>query len=253
MKMTPKLNPAYWLCLSVASVFGADSGDFLADALGLGHVTGLPYLAAALAIVFAAEYYSKAGGYLFYWLAIIIIRAAATNVGDILHDAGIEFAWSVPALFVVLMALNSLQWIWRRGHGEAALVPASVPIDAFYWVTMFAAGTFGTVLGDCFSYALQFGNLYAAVILFAAVAGFLAVGLSGIQTELHYYWCTIALIRSAGTALGDFSSSNLTLTVSTAVWGLALLAVATWFYGLRGDNLNFQMPSGAGRAEPQLK
>ena len=42
------LGLRYWTALCLASVFGANMGDFFAHNLGLGHVAGLPFLAVAL-------------------------------------------------------------------------------------------------------------------------------------------------------------------------------------------------------------
>jgi uncharacterized membrane-anchored protein len=110
MKTVPKINSTYWLCLCVASIFGANAGDFIAGVLHLGHFGGLPYLIIALAGVFLVEHFTRRGSALYFWLAIIIVRASATNVGDIFHDYKIGFEISVPAMSVLLISLVSL---WR--------------------------------------------------------------------------------------------------------------------------------------------
>ena len=51
----PTLGPRYWVALCIASIFGANMGDFFAHNLGLGHLGGLPFLVVALAIVVTAE------------------------------------------------------------------------------------------------------------------------------------------------------------------------------------------------------
>ena len=45
----PRLGLRFWAALCLASIFGANMGDFFAHDLGLGHVRGLPFLALALA------------------------------------------------------------------------------------------------------------------------------------------------------------------------------------------------------------
>ena len=47
----PALGPRYWVALCLASIFGANSGDFFAHDIGLGHLAGLPFLAIALVAV----------------------------------------------------------------------------------------------------------------------------------------------------------------------------------------------------------
>ena len=52
IKHVPSIGPRYWTALCIASVFGANMGDYFAKDLGLGHVNGLPILAVLIAIVF---------------------------------------------------------------------------------------------------------------------------------------------------------------------------------------------------------
>ncbi|HEX9461455.1 MAG TPA: hypothetical protein VGB82_02555, partial [Alphaproteobacteria bacterium] len=51
----PAAGDRYWVALSIASVFGANTGDFIAKYLHLGHWGGLPALAILLAVVFFLE------------------------------------------------------------------------------------------------------------------------------------------------------------------------------------------------------
>ena len=62
--------------MSIASVFGANMGDFVARYLHLGHAGGLLPLAAILAVVFVAERRDRSPHQWYYWLAIIIVRTA---------------------------------------------------------------------------------------------------------------------------------------------------------------------------------
>ena len=78
MKCVPKIDAAYWTSLSLASVFGANAGDFIADVVHLGHLSGIPYLAGCLAAVFIIERSAPRPSALYYWIAIIVIRASAT-------------------------------------------------------------------------------------------------------------------------------------------------------------------------------
>ena len=78
----PTLGARYWTALCLASIFGANMGDFFAHDLGLGHVAGLPFLALALLIVVVSERFDRTVHQAYYWTAIIIVRTAATNFAD---------------------------------------------------------------------------------------------------------------------------------------------------------------------------
>jgi uncharacterized membrane-anchored protein len=66
----PVLGPRYWAALCIASIFGANMGDFFAHDLGLGHIAGLPFLAAAFAAALAAERFDEWRHQAYYWFVI---------------------------------------------------------------------------------------------------------------------------------------------------------------------------------------
>src|ERR1700743_800379 len=113
----PALGPRYWAALCIASIFGANMGDFCAHNLGLGHVAGLPFLAAALAIVMVTGRFASLQPQIYYWTAIISVRTAATNFADFAAgDLKLPRPWVMLALTVLLVAAVwlSLRLFWRR-------------------------------------------------------------------------------------------------------------------------------------------
>jgi uncharacterized membrane-anchored protein len=222
----PALGPRYWTALCVASIFGANMGDFCAHNLGLGHVAGLPFLAAALAIVMVAERFDSLRHQIYYWTAIIIVRTAATNFADFAAgDLKLPRPWVMLALTVLLVAAVWLSWqfVWRRLPKSREVLCA----DAGYWVSMFIAGTLGTVIGDFCSHNLKFDDAGAALLLSAIVAIVFLIGRHGRLLLLPLYWLTVVAIRAAGTAVGDFIASRhmLGLALSTAVTGFVFVAI----------------------------
>jgi uncharacterized membrane-anchored protein len=238
MKCIPKLNAVYWTALILASVFGANAGDFLAGAMGLGHLRGIPFLAVALAVIFFIERATRRPSGLYYWAAIIIIRASATNIGDAFRDFGIGFAWSVPAVSLLMIAAIT---IWQR-VGRPVSAQGVPSADGFYWSVMFLAGVLGTLVGDAVSYPLHLGNLGATIALGIPLACVLIVGRGGPLGRVYTYWPTVVLIRSAGTAAGDLLAHHyLGLGPSTAVTGLVFLAVIAVGYAQPGRNVVLTM------------
>src|SRR5471030_1305478 len=99
----PLLDAKFWIALCIASIFGANLGDFFAHNLGLGHLAGLPFLAAAFALILVVERYDTAVHALYYWLAIVVIRTAATNIGDLLSgDLKLPRPWVIAGLTALL-------------------------------------------------------------------------------------------------------------------------------------------------------
>jgi uncharacterized membrane-anchored protein len=223
----PALGPRYWSALCLASIFGANMGDFFARNLGLGHVSGLPFLAVALAIVIAAERFDRLQHQSYYWLAIIIVRTAATNFADFAAgDLKLPRIWVMAALTILLVAALWLSWqfAWRQLAGKADNL---LRADAGYWVSMFIAGTLGTVIGDFCSHNMHLDDAGAAILLSPIVAALFLIGRQGPLRLLPFYWLTVVAIRAAGTAIGDFLSGRnmLGLPLSTAITGVLLVAL----------------------------
>lgn len=99
----PLLDARFWAALCLASIFGANLGDFFAHNLGLGHASGLPLLAVAFALIQLSERYDRAAHEVYYWLAIVVVRTAAANLGDLFAgDLKLPRPWMMAILIVVL-------------------------------------------------------------------------------------------------------------------------------------------------------
>jgi uncharacterized membrane-anchored protein len=185
-------------------------------------------LAVLLGLVFLAERFDQNKHHTYFWSAIIVIRSAATNIGDIGRD--LQFpALAVLALLAGVLALTLIAWkALYRPANQMQSEPSSSSLSAvpIYWWSMLVAGALGTVIGDYFSWGLDFGNLGAALVLGAMLGLLFALGRKGRLSDLGYYWLTVVCIRSAGTAAGDFlAHSVLGLPLSTLVSGIAFIAL----------------------------
>jgi uncharacterized membrane-anchored protein len=226
----PTLGARYWAALCLASIFGANMGDFFARNLGLGHVAGLPFLALALAIVVASERFDRSVHQVYYWTAIIIVRTAATNFADFAcGDMKLPRLLVIIGLAAALVAalFASWQFAWRRQSGENKALDSVLRADAGYWISMFIAGALGTVIGDYCSHDLHLGDAGASLLLVPILALAFAIARNGLLRSLPYYWLTIVTVRAAGTAVGDFVAGRtmLGLPLGTLVTGTLFVAL----------------------------
>jgi uncharacterized membrane-anchored protein len=231
----PSAGVRYWAALSIASVFGANSGDFIARYLHLGHAGGLLPLAALLALVFVAERRDTSVHEAYYWTAIIIVRTAATNLADLgASDFKIEKVWLIVGLSVAL-ALTLLLNPPRKSADTAAGQVFELPItDARYWVAMLIAGTLGTVIGDLTSFEVGLGLGKASIVLIVILAAVFALGGIGLFTQVWFYWLTVVVVRAAGTTVSDFLARNIFgLALSTLCTGLLFVATLLIWKGRR--------------------
>jgi uncharacterized membrane-anchored protein len=219
----PELNRRFWGLLCVASVFGANLGDYFAHDVGLGHIRGLPFLAVALAAVFVAERFDRAAHEVWCWLAIILIRAAATNIADFLStDLRLPRLISSVVLAAGLAVLVAL--VARRVRSASG---ESLHADAPYWVGMLLAGVLGTVIGDYLSHDLHLGNARGGLILSTLLAAMFAIGARGAIWRPALFWAAIVAVRAAGTCIGDYFAARPELGIawSTVMTGIAFVLV----------------------------
>jgi uncharacterized membrane-anchored protein len=220
----PALGLRYWVALCGASVFGANLGDFFAHNLGRGHAGGLPILAIALAFTLIGGRLDQAPREAYYWAAIVVIRTAATNCADF---ATIDFALPRSRVIVILtLALIVVVAIWyfaRQWSTKVKILRA----DSGYWISMFLAGTLGTVIGDFFSYNLHLGDAVSSLALSAALAALFLIGARGLLWVLPFYWLTVVMIRAAGTVVGDYLAADdlLGLKASTLITGIIFVGI----------------------------
>lgn len=243
----PLLGLRYWIALCLASVFGANMGDFFAHNMGLGHVAGLPFLAIALAIVLILERLDRSVHEAFYWLAIVVVRTAATNLADFFSgDLRLPRPW-VMASLAVLLALSvaaawQLSWrklSWRNAANKTDAQSNLLRADYGYWLAMLIAGTLGTIMGDFFSHDLHLGNAVGSIVLSALLAPFLVLGARQLLWSLPLYWTTIVMVRAAGTTVGDLLAARnaLGLALSTATTGLLFIGFLILWRASKADKI----------------
>ena len=247
IKNLPPIDAGYWMAIVAASMCGANSGDLAAGPLGLGHVNGLLPMALIFVAIVVVEKVSDWTTVAFYWGAIIVLRTMATNLADLM---GHDLKMSYPAMQVGLIALIVVMLLVDKARGvqvtEAmdggGVLRALPATDWSYWITMLAAGTLGTVIGDWLAERdnLALGPYMAslACVPVFLVALLLAVTI-GRMTK-PWYWIVIVACRTLGTDLGDASvaflrgftpTRSMGLWVSTILTGCLLVAtVCFWRY-----------------------
>jgi uncharacterized membrane-anchored protein len=238
----PLLGLRYWIALCLASIFGANMGDFFAHNMGLGHVAGLPFLAIALAIVFVLERFDRTAHEAFYWLAIVVVRTAATNLADFFSvDLRLPKPWVMAGLAALLALAVASAWqlSWRNAVDKTDVQSNLLRADSGYWLAMLIAGTLGTVMGDFFSHDLHLGNALASIVLSALLAPFLVLGARRLLWSLPLYWTTIVMVRAAGTVVGDLLAARnaLGLALSTAATGIVFIGLLILWRSARRDTI----------------
>ena len=207
-KIVPAIGPRYWVGIMIASICGANIGDFIPDVLKLSDLGGLLMLALIFAVIALANQWSRHGNEALYWLAILVVRAAATDLADLgIHRTHLDYITVSACLTALLVAILAL----RRASSLQPVTCGLPRTNGLYWLAMLTAGTLGTVLGDCIGHMIHpitVGVPVSAIIATAAVALILA---QKTRLDMAYvgaasYWAGIVAIRTWGTNFGDIAA-----------------------------------------------
>jgi uncharacterized membrane-anchored protein len=144
-------------------------------------------------------------------LAFWVVKILATTVGETGGDAlsmTLELGYAVStwiflAFFVVTLAAQVAS---KRYH------------PVFYWAVVVATTTVGTTTSDYFDRTLGLGYVKSSAILFGTVLAVLAIWrlstgrivfdvITSRKDEV-FYWVTILVSNTLGTALGDFTATT---------------------------------------------
>jgi uncharacterized membrane-anchored protein len=168
---------------------------------------------------------------LLFW----IIKIFATTLGETAGDSvsmSMNLGYAVgTAIFAAASALTALAQIKaKRFH------------PALYWLTIIATTTVGTTMADFADRSLGIGYAGGASILLALLLASLYIwhrsmgtvsveSVSSPKAEM-FYWVTIMLSQTLGTALGDWTadSAGLGYLGGAAVFGSLLALVAAAYF-----------------------
>ncbi len=167
-------------------------------------------------------------------LGFWIVKIAATTLGETGGDT-VSMTWNLgylvgTAIFLaVLLVLVAAQIAARRFH------------PVLYWATIVASTTAGTTMADFADRSLGVGYPGGTLILLACVLAALAawyftLGSVAVLTVATpkveaFYWITITLSQTLGTALGDWAAdSGLGYDGGALLFGAALAVVAALYY-----------------------
>jgi uncharacterized membrane-anchored protein len=144
-------------------------------------------------------------------LVFWIVKICATTVGETGGDAlsmtlNLGYLVSTLIFLVFLVVTLTFQMASKRYH----------PLT--YWLVVVATTTVGTTTSDYLDRTVGLGYVVSSIILLTAVIAVLVawrlttgtIGVDRITTRRNeiFYWLTIVVSNTLGTALGDFTAST---------------------------------------------
>jgi len=249
----PIINLRYWILISLASIFGTNTGDLavrfakmsglfpVEGMLGMRHSGPLPLLILLFVVLWFTEKKNKEKTELYFWSAIIIIRTAATNIADVMAD-DINFDFWISS-GIIAIGLSGLAIFWQTKRIKP-IDPVFVPETTnLYWTMMLFAGVLGTAVGDYVAHCYGLGP--TSIVLGLAMVAVVVLGYKNILIFTPFYWFGITLARIAGTDIGDWlaksaerGGSGLDLPTATVISGFVFVVTALFWKGskVKSDN-----------------
>lgn len=171
---------------------------------------------------------------LLFWL----VKIAATTLGETGGDAvsmslGLGYLVGTAIFAIIFVGAVAAQIQARRFH------------PFLYWATIIATTTVGTTLADFADRSLGIGYLGGSTLLMALLLlsifvwhralGTISVGSIATPRAEMFYWTTIMLSQTLGTALGDWTADTAGLGYNGGIliFGGLLLLVAAAYYKTR--------------------
>jgi len=169
-------------------------------------------------------------------IAFWVVKILATTLGETGGDA-------LSMTLNLGYAVSTLIFLGFFGAALAAQLRIRHYHPLFYWAVVVATTTVGTTTSDYFDRTLGLGYIKSSIILFCAVLAVLAlwrrstgaIAVDHITTPKNevFYWLTILVSNTLGTALGDFvaTSTGLGFERGALVFAslIALVALAYFF------------------------
>jgi uncharacterized membrane-anchored protein len=169
-------------------------------------------------------------------LAFWVVKILATTLGETGGDA-------LSMTLQLGYALSSLIFLAFFGVALVAQVRSTHYHPGFYWAVVVATTTVGTTTSDYFDRTLGLGYVKSSLMLLCLVIALLATWhratgairvdhITNRKDEI-FYWVTILVSNTLGTALGDFVASTTGLGFeqgSLVFAGLIALVAAAYFF-----------------------
>jgi uncharacterized membrane-anchored protein len=169
-------------------------------------------------------------------VAFWVVKILATTVGETGGDA-------LSMTLNLGYAVSSLIFLGFFAATLAAQITSKRYHPVFYWAVVVATTTVGTTTSDYLDRTLGLGYIKSSVMLFSAVlivlavwrytTGEIAVDRITTRTNEIFYWVTILVSNTLGTALGDFVATDTGLGFERGALifaGLIAAVAAAYFF-----------------------
>jgi uncharacterized membrane-anchored protein len=228
---------------------GETAGDYLSFGLELGYGWSAVILSTVLLVVLVIEALAKTQNEYRYWATVIIMSTTGTAFADFLtRTLELGYAKGSALLITVFVLIYFAERFYkstkRAGSGtddenvfdnlDDNIKANGVPrTDAFYWVSVLVASTFGTTMGDFTSDVLGLGFGGGALFLGALLLIVLTVDYHSKRAKVALYWTALVIASTIGATTGDFLTKPDALDLGYGLGSLILITILALIFFIR--------------------
>jgi len=123
---TTKRELYYWAAILLTFALGTSTGDYLAEASGLGYAQSALVFGALIAMISTGYYYFRMNAVLAFWMAYLLTRPLGASIGDLLAQPAKEggIGWGTAGTSMVFLSIiTSLVIYLSLKHKKPSLLP----------------------------------------------------------------------------------------------------------------------------------
>lgn len=247
----PAITLYFWVIKILATTVGETFADFLTTAagntFGLGDAQSLQVISVVMGLVLlgvlTAQISTRKYRPWLYWLTVVLVSIAGTQVTDNLHDVmGVEL-WVTTLVFAALLIAAFAIW-YRRERTLAMKSITSVRREVFYWLAVLLTFALGTSAGDQLAESVNLGYGLSLVVFAGAILLVILLWRTKVIGEIAAFWIAYILTRPLGASLGDLLSQShkdgglgLGTTTTSIIFLTAILVVVTYLSVTKRDRI----------------
>lgn len=251
MKTTNPLTSyvLYWATVLSACTMGETAGDYLSFAMELGYGRASVALALLLMAALIWEAFAKTQSEFRYWLTIIIMSTTGTAFADFLtRTLELGYARGSLLLITLFILIYIAERIYKRSKTddsdanrreisekyERGIKTSGLPAtDAFYWISILTASTFGTTMGDFTSDVLGLGFGGGTLFLGALLLSVLILDYRSAKPRVALYWTALVVASTIGATTGDFLTKPDAMDLGYGWGSLILITILGFIFFIR--------------------
>lgn len=229
-----KVTLLFWLLKIVATTLGETLGDFIAQTLNLGYLTGIAITGLGFLVMLAIQLGLKKYVPVVFWLVIIGTTTLGTEISDAI-DRTFHLGYTGGSLLLFSGLLATLA-LWYKKYRSLEVYPIfERGKELYYWIAILFSNSLGTAFGDFLGDQLDLSYLQGSMVTGGIILLVVLLHYFSKINHVLLFWIAFIFTRPFGATFGDFLTKPMAkggLDLGTLNASLVAVAVMAVLIGL---------------------